>query len=265
MNSLNNIRLSMLDLVAVRQGTARSARPAAFAGQCPPRRGPGFHPLLAGRTPTCRASPVRRPPCWSAHIAGGTQRIRSVPAASCCPTTRRWWWPKLRHAGRAVSRPYRSRLGRAPGTDAVTMRRPCVATASRQRPIFPREVAELQRLLGLQQPGQLVVAVPGRGRKCRSGCSAPACSRPAGGRARLALCLRLAFRAGHAAPGHRHLSPQFPAIRPPLLSLCRHRCTADCGGDRRRSGNSWRAAPSSACSAFCAVIGLPAATGRRFL
>jgi luciferase family oxidoreductase group 1 len=53
-------------------------------------------------------------------------------------------------------------LGRAPGTDPVTMR------ALRRNRIeseedFPREVAELQQLLGDPQPGQRVVASPGSG------------------------------------------------------------------------------------------------------
>lgn len=53
-------------------------------------------------------------------------------------------------------------LGRAPGTDALTMR------ALRRNRVeteqdFPREVAELQHLLGDIQPGQRLVANPGAG------------------------------------------------------------------------------------------------------
>jgi luciferase family oxidoreductase group 1 len=53
-------------------------------------------------------------------------------------------------------------LGRAPGTDALTMRalrRDRVETEED----FPRDVAELQRLLGPAQPGQRLVANPGAG------------------------------------------------------------------------------------------------------
>ena len=53
-------------------------------------------------------------------------------------------------------------LGRAPGTDPLTMR------ALRRNRVeteqdFPREVAELQALLGEVQPGQRVIANPGAG------------------------------------------------------------------------------------------------------
>jgi luciferase family oxidoreductase group 1 len=53
-------------------------------------------------------------------------------------------------------------LGRAPGTDRLTMRalrRDRVETEED----FPREVAELQRLLGDPQPDQQVIAMPGAG------------------------------------------------------------------------------------------------------
>ncbi|HRH29986.1 MAG TPA: LLM class flavin-dependent oxidoreductase, partial [Aquabacterium sp.] len=53
-------------------------------------------------------------------------------------------------------------LGRAPGTDPATMRalrRDRVETEED----FPRDVAELQRLLGPVQPGQRLVAMPGAG------------------------------------------------------------------------------------------------------
>jgi luciferase family oxidoreductase group 1 len=55
-------------------------------------------------------------------------------------------------------------LGRAPGTDRLTMRalrRDRIETEDD----FPREVAELQRLLGEPQPGQQVIAMPGAGTK----------------------------------------------------------------------------------------------------
>ena len=55
-------------------------------------------------------------------------------------------------------------LGRAPGTDRLTMRalrRDRIETEDD----FPREVAELQRLLGDPQPDQQVIAMPGAGTK----------------------------------------------------------------------------------------------------
>jgi luciferase family oxidoreductase group 1 len=51
-------------------------------------------------------------------------------------------------------------LGRAPGTDQVTMRALRRNRAETEED-FPREVAELQQLLGPIQPGQRVIASPG--------------------------------------------------------------------------------------------------------
>ena len=55
-------------------------------------------------------------------------------------------------------------LGRAPGTDQITMRALRRNRAETEED-FPREVAELQQLLGPIQPGQRVIASPGAGTK----------------------------------------------------------------------------------------------------
>ena len=52
-------------------------------------------------------------------------------------------------------------LGRAPGTDQMTLR--ALRRAPENADNFPRDVLELQALLGPLQPGQLVQAVPGTG------------------------------------------------------------------------------------------------------
>ena len=52
-------------------------------------------------------------------------------------------------------------LGRAPGTDQLTVRALCRHPSSSEA--FPRDVLELQALLGDLQPGQTVQAVPGTG------------------------------------------------------------------------------------------------------
>jgi luciferase family oxidoreductase group 1 len=52
-------------------------------------------------------------------------------------------------------------LGRAPGTDQATVRALRRSPASAES--FPQDVLELQTLLGPQQPGQAVLAVPGAG------------------------------------------------------------------------------------------------------
>ncbi len=97
------------------------------------------------------------------HIAGGTERIRVGSGGVMLPN----------HAPLVVAEAFGTLaelypgridlgLGRAPGTDGLTMR------ALRRDRVeseddFPREVAELQRLLAPVQPGQCVIAMPGAG------------------------------------------------------------------------------------------------------
>jgi luciferase family oxidoreductase group 1 len=97
------------------------------------------------------------------HIAGGTQTIRVGSGGIMLPN----------HAPLVVAEAFGTLaelypgridlgLGRAPGTDRATMRalrRDRVETEQD----FPRDVAELQRLLGPIQPGQGIVAMPGAG------------------------------------------------------------------------------------------------------
>jgi luciferase family oxidoreductase group 1 len=94
-------------------------------------------------------------------LAGGTERIRVGSGGIMLPN----------HAPLVVAEAfgtlaelYPNRidlgLGRAPGTDRDTMR-----ALRRDRPEteedFPRDVAELQRLLAPAQAGQRMVAMPG--------------------------------------------------------------------------------------------------------
>ena len=97
------------------------------------------------------------------HIAGGTRSIRVGSGGIMLPN----------HAPLVVAEAFGTLaalypgridlgLGRAPGTDPQTMRalrRDRIETEED----FPKDVAELQRLLGPLQPGQRVVAVPGAG------------------------------------------------------------------------------------------------------
>ena len=85
-------------------------------------------------------------------------------------------------------------LGRAPGTDPTTA---CAAPQPwRPKKRLPRDVAELQRLLAPAEPGQRLIAMPGAGTNVPgSGCWAPACFAPAGGRAGLPYAF-----ASHFAP-----------------------------------------------------------------
>ena len=163
MTTLQNIRLSMLDLVAVREGgtvaealaialrTARHVEALGFT-----RYWMAEHHNMAGIASSATAVLV-------GYIAGGTNRIRVGSGGVMLPN----------HAPLVVAEAFGTLaelyperidlgLGRAPGTDQYTMR-----ALRRDRPEteadYPREVAELQHLLGPVQPGQRVVATPGAG------------------------------------------------------------------------------------------------------
>lgn len=155
----------MLDLVAVREGgtvadalaialrTAQHAERLGFA-----RYWLAEHHNMSGIASSATAVLV-------GHIAGGTQRIRVGSGGVMLPN----------HAPLVVAEAFGTLaelypgridlgLGRAPGTDPLTMR-----ALRRDRPEteedFPRDVAELQRLLGDPQPGQRLIAMPGAGTK----------------------------------------------------------------------------------------------------
>jgi luciferase family oxidoreductase group 1 len=163
MTTLTNISLSMLDLVAVREGgtvaealaislrTARHVETLGFK-----RYWLAEHHNMAGIASSATAVLV-------GHIAGGTQTIRVGSGGIMLPN----------HAPLVVAEAFGTLaelypgridlgLGRAPGTDRATMRalrRDRVETEQD----FPRDVAELQRLLGPIQSGQGIVAMPGAG------------------------------------------------------------------------------------------------------
>jgi luciferase family oxidoreductase group 1 len=163
MTALNSLPLSMLDLVAVREGgtvadaLAVALRTAQHVEQL------GFkrywlaeHHNMSGIASSATAVLV-------GHIAGGTQRLRVGSGGIMLPN----------HAPLVVAEAFGTLaelypgridlgLGRAPGTDPLTMRalrRDRVETEAD----FPRDVAELQRLLGPAQPGQRLIAMPGAG------------------------------------------------------------------------------------------------------
>jgi len=163
MKALQDINLSMLDLVAVREGgtvadalaialrTAQHAEALGFT-----RYWLAEHHNMSGIASSATAVLV-------GHIAGGTQRIRVGSGGIMLPN----------HAPLVVAEAFGTLaelypgridlgLGRAPGTDPMTMRalrRERVETEED----FPRDVAELQRLLGPAQPGQRLIAMPGAG------------------------------------------------------------------------------------------------------
>jgi luciferase family oxidoreductase group 1 len=160
---LRDIKLSMLDLVAVREGgtvadalaialrTARHAESLGFA-----RYWLAEHHAMPGIASSATAVLV-------GYIAGGTHRIRVGSGGVMLPN----------HAPLVVAEAFGTLaelypgridlgLGRAPGTDRNTMR------ALRRDRVeseadFPRDVAELQQLLGPPQHGQRLLAIPGAG------------------------------------------------------------------------------------------------------
>jgi len=163
MKTLRDIRLSMLDLVAVREGgtvadalaialrTARRAESLGFA-----RYWLAEHHNMQGIASSATAVLV-------GYIAGGTSRIRVGSGGVMLPN----------HAPLVVAEAFGTLaelypdridlgLGRAPGTDQITMRA-LRRDRTESEADFPREVAELQQLLGDPQPGQRVIAMPGAG------------------------------------------------------------------------------------------------------
>lgn len=155
--------LSMLDLVAVREGGTVAQALAIALRTAQHAESLGFqrywlaeHHNMAGIASSATAVLV-------GHIAGGTQRMRIGSGGVMLPN----------HAPLVVAEAFGTLaelypgridlgLGRAPGTDPLTMR-----ALRRDRPEaaedFPHDVAELQRLLAPAQPGQRLVATPGAG------------------------------------------------------------------------------------------------------
>ena len=163
MKQLKDIQLSMLDLVAVREGgtvadalkvalrTAQHAESLGFT-----RYWLAEHHNMSGIA--CSATAV-----LVGHIAGGTTRMRIGSGGVMLPN----------HAPLVVAEAFGTLaelfpgridlgLGRAPGTDPTTMRA-LRRNRTESEDDFPRDVAELQHLLGPAQPGQRVIANPGTG------------------------------------------------------------------------------------------------------
>ncbi|GGH62555.1 hypothetical protein GCM10010975_27400 [Comamonas phosphati] len=155
--------LSMLDLVAVREGgtVADALQIAVRTAQCAERLGFARYWLAEHHNMPGIASSATA--VLIGHIAGSTAKIRVGSGGIMLPN----------HAPLVVAEAFGTLaelypgridlgLGRAPGTDGPTMRalrRDRVETEED----FPRDVQELQRLLGPAQPGQRIVAMPGAG------------------------------------------------------------------------------------------------------
>ena len=163
MKTLQDTRLSMLDLVAVREGGTVAEALAVALRTAQHAESLGFtrywlaeHHNMTGIA--CSATAV-----LVGHIAGGTKHLRvgsgGVRLPNHAPLV-------VAEAFGTLAELYPGRidlgLGRAPGTDPHTMRalrRDRVEAESD----FPRDVAELQQLLAPAQPGQRLIATPGAG------------------------------------------------------------------------------------------------------
>ncbi|MGC4060883.1 MAG: LLM class flavin-dependent oxidoreductase [Aquabacterium sp.] len=163
MKPLSCVKLSMLDLVAVREGGTVAEALAISLRTAQHAEALGFtrywlaeHHNMPGIASSATAVLI-------GHIASGTRQIRVGSGGVMLPN----------HAPLVVAEAFGTLaalhpdridlgLGRAPGTDPLTMRalrRDRVETEED----FPRDVAELQRLLGPVQPNQRLVATPGAG------------------------------------------------------------------------------------------------------
>lgn len=153
----------MLDLVAVREGGSVADALAIALRTAQHAESLGFkrywlaeHHNMPGIASSATAVLV-------GHIAAGTRSIRVGSGGIMLPN----------HAPLVVAEAFGTLaelyperidlgLGRAPGTDPMTMRalrRDRVETEED----FPNDVAELQRLLAPAQPGQRLIAMPGAG------------------------------------------------------------------------------------------------------
>jgi luciferase family oxidoreductase group 1 len=157
------VNLSMLDLVAVREGGTVAEALAIALRTAQHVEALGFNRYWVAEHHNMPGIASSATAVMVGYLAGGTSRIRVGSGGIMLPN----------HAPLVVAEAfgtlaelYPNRidlgLGRAPGTDQLTMR------ALRRDRIeseedFPRDVAELQRLLGEPEPGQRVVAMPGAG------------------------------------------------------------------------------------------------------
>jgi luciferase family oxidoreductase group 1 len=155
--------LSMLDLVSLREGGTVAQALATALRTAQHAEALGFTRYWVAEHHNMASIASSATAVLVGYIAGGTQHIRVGSGGIMLPN----------HAPLVVAEAfgtlaelYPNRidlgLGRAPGTDRLTMqalRRDRIETEQD----FPRDVAELQHLLGPVQPGQRIVAMPGAG------------------------------------------------------------------------------------------------------
>ncbi|MBT0571436.1 LLM class flavin-dependent oxidoreductase [Curvibacter sp. CHRR-16] len=163
MKALHDTKLSMLDLVAVREGGTVADALALATQTAQHVEQLGFSRYWLAEHHNMRSIASSATAVLIGHIAGHTKSIRVGSGGIMLPN----------HAPLVVAEAFGTLaelylgridlgLGRAPGTDPHTMR------ALRRNRVeteedFPREVAELQQLLAPAQEGQRLIANPGAG------------------------------------------------------------------------------------------------------
>ncbi len=163
MKKLKDTLLSMLDLVAVREGGTVGEALAIALKTAQHAESIGFKRYWVAEHHNMNGVASSATAVLVGHLAAGTKSMRIGSGGIMLPN----------HAPLVVAEAFGTLaelfpgridlgLGRAPGTDGLTMRalRRDRAEADSD---FPRDVAELQQLLGAAQPGQRIVAMPGAG------------------------------------------------------------------------------------------------------
>ncbi|MEI7514969.1 MAG: LLM class flavin-dependent oxidoreductase [Betaproteobacteria bacterium] len=163
MNPTPAFSLSMLDLVAVREGASVGQALATALATAQHAEALGFTRYWVAEHHNMQGIASSATAVLVGYLAGGTQRIRVGSGGIMLPN----------HAPLVVAEAfgtlaelYPNRidlgLGRAPGTDQATMRA-LRRNRTESEEDFPRDVAELQRLLAPAQDDQRIVAMPGAG------------------------------------------------------------------------------------------------------
>ena len=155
--------LSMLDLVAVREGASVGQALATALATARHAEALGFKRYWVAEHHNMQGIASSATAVLVGYLAGGTQRIRVGSGGIMLPN----------HAPLVVAEAfgtlaelYPNRidlgLGRAPGTDQATMRA-LRRDRTESEDDCPRDVAELQRLLAPAPESQRIVAMPGAG------------------------------------------------------------------------------------------------------
>jgi len=156
------VKLSILELGRVRQGSDRRAALDEARALAVHAEAWGYERLWVAEHHNMPAVTTAATALVIQHIAAGTKRIRVGAGGIMLPN----------HAPYVIAEQFGTLetlfpgridlgLGRAPGTDQLTLR------ALRRDPAnaeyFPRDVLELQAYLGPVRPGERIEAVPGSG------------------------------------------------------------------------------------------------------